>query len=189
MDKGKKVLKFISSLITSLLFVVLLVTLFMVVLTKATGNEANLFGYQIKTVLSGSMEPSFKTGSIIAIETGGDMTRFQEGDIITFHTEEEMLVTHRVTEVQNDGQSYITKGDANDGADRNPAMAENIVGEYTGFTIPYAGYVMNAANTREGAALLLIVPGIFFIGYSVITITRTLRHVKKLVDNKEMDVK
>ncbi|WP_164218240.1 signal peptidase I [Virgibacillus sp. YIM 98842] len=186
MSKGKKIVKFISSLVTSILMVVLLVTLFMVVITKASGNEANLFGYQIKTVLSGSMEPSFKTGSIIAIETGGDMTRFQEGDVITFQTEEEIIVTHRVIEVNEEGQQYITKGDANDGADMNPVLSENILGEYTGFTIPYVGYVMNFANTREGAALLLIVPGVFFIGYSVITIGRTLRHVKKLVDKEEV---
>jgi signal peptidase len=185
MSKGKKALKIISNLLSSMLLVVLLVTLFMVVITKASGNEANLFGYQIKTVLSGSMEPSFETGSIIAINTGGDMTRFQEGDIITFQTEEEILVTHRVMEVNNEGQQYITKGDANDGADVNPALSENIVGEYTGFTIPYAGYVMNFANTREGAALLLIVPGIFFIGYSVITIGRTMKHVKQMVEKKE----
>jgi signal peptidase len=187
MSKGKKVLKIMSNLLSSMLLVVLMVTLFMVVITKATGNEASLFGYQIKTVLSGSMEPSFETGSIIAIKTGGDMTRFQEGDIITFQAEEDILVTHRVIEVNNQGQEYITKGDANDGADMHPALSENIVGEYTGFTIPYAGYVMNFASTSEGAALLLIVPGIFFIGYSVFTISRTLRHVKQLVDKKEVN--
>ncbi|MFA1821729.1 signal peptidase I SipW [Virgibacillus oceani] len=186
MSKGKKILKIMSNLLSSMLLVVLLVTLFMVVITKASGNEANLFGYQIKTVLSGSMEPSFETGSIIAIETGGDMTRFQEGDVITFQTEEEILVTHRVMEVNNAGQEYITKGDANDGADINPALSENIVGKYTGFNIPYAGYVMNFANTREGAALLLIVPGIFFIGYATITIGRTMKRVKQLVDKKEI---
>ncbi|GAB3799115.1 signal peptidase I SipW [Virgibacillus kimchii] len=186
MNGGKKAIKFISSLTTTLLMVVLLVTLFMVVITKASGNEANLFGYQIKTVLSGSMEPVFETGSIIAIKTGGDMTRFQEGDIITFQMDEDILVTHRVTEVNNAGQEYMTKGDANDGADLNPVTSENIVGEYTGFTVPYAGYVMNFANTREGAALLLIVPGVFFIGYAMITIGRTVRHVKKLVEKEEV---
>src|SRR5699024_7431356 len=180
MSKGKKLLKIMSSLMSSILLVVLLVTLFMVVITKASGSEVNLFGYKVKTVLSGSMEPAFETGSIIVIKTGGDMTRFQKDDVITFRTDEEILVTHRVTEVSDEGRKYITKGDANDGADINPVLSENIVGKYTGFNIPYAGFVMNFANTREGTAILLIVPGIFFIVYSAITIGRTMSQLKQI---------
>lgn len=34
-------------------------------------GEPQVFGYQLKTVLSGSMEPEIKTGSIIAVKPGG----------------------------------------------------------------------------------------------------------------------
>lgn len=174
---GKRILKAVSSLMTAVIFLVFLTTLFLVILTKASGGEPSLFGYQLKTVLSGSMEPKIKTGAILSIKETEDPTVFQEGDVITFMTEDETLVTHRIIEVQQDGQVYNTKGDANDAADREPVMADNIVGSYTGFTIPYLGYALNFANTSEGAALLLVVPGILLLIYSVVMIWQAFRQI------------
>lgn len=148
---------------TTILFVTLFLALFLVISTKASGEDANLFGYQIKTVLSGSMEPEIKTGSIIVVKAGGDKTRFQPNDVITYITEENIPVTHRITEVLDGGEQYITKGDANDAVDLHPVLAENIVGEYVGFTVPYLGYVVSFATSNIGAALLLILPGILLI--------------------------
>lgn len=182
---GKSILKVISSIITTILFLVLLLTLFLVISTKASGGEANLFGYQLKTVLSGSMEPDIQTGSIIAVKSVDDPTAFKKGDVITFHTKEDILVTHRIMEVNEAGQQYVTKGDANDGADREPVNAAHIVGTYTGFTVPYIGYIMNFANSKEGAALLLVIPGMLLIVYAFVTIWRAIRQI----DNGKSEVK
>ena len=46
-------------------------------------------GYQFKSVLSGSMEPTFLTGSIIAIEPTKDGSKYQKGDVITFKEKDE----------------------------------------------------------------------------------------------------
>lgn len=162
-----------------LLTAVLILTMVLVVNSKMSEGNSTIFGYQINSVLSGSMEPGIKTGSVIFVKTGGDTTRFQEGDIVTFLTEEEVLVTHRIEEVNGEGQTYITKGDANDGVDREPVLAENIVGEYTGVTVPYAGYVVSFANTKEGAALLLILPGVLLMLYAFLTIWQTVRMLDK----------
>lgn len=184
---GKKILKAMSSLITSVMFLVLLLTFFLVISTKASGGEPSLFGYQLKTVLSGSMEPEIKTGSILSIKEVGDPTGFQTGDVITFRTEEDVLVTHRISDVQQDGQVYITKGDANDAADREPVMADNVVGVYTGLTIPYVGYVMNFAGTKEGAALLLVVPGLCLMIYAGITIWQAFRQLDREKESVKTD--
>ena len=82
------------------------------------------------------MEPGIKTGSIIAIKSGGDMTRFKKDDVITFETEEDVLVTDRIIQVTETGQQYITKGDSNNAADLDPVQYKNVVGKYVGFTIP-----------------------------------------------------
>lgn len=182
-------LKVISNIITTILFIVLLFTLFLVISTKASGGEANLFGYQLKTVLSGSMEPEMKTGSVIAIKSTDQTDTFKKGDVITFRTKEDMLVTHRIVQVTEEGEQYITKGDANDGPDLDPAAAKDIVGEYTGFTIPYAGYVMNFANSGEGAALLLILPGAFLIFYAFVQIRNAFRKLDHSKDEAKTDIK
>lgn len=173
--KREKVLSFLNFIVTMLLTIVFIFTVLLVINSKTSGENTTIFGYQIKSVLSGSMEPDIQTGSIIFVKTGGDMSRFETGDVITFFVEENMLITHRVETVESDGQMYITKGDANNGTDIEPVHAENIVGEYTGVTIPYAGYVLNFANTKEGAALLLILPGVLLLFYGLISIWRTAR--------------
>jgi signal peptidase I len=153
---------------------------FVVISSKASGGEPSILGYQLKTVLSGSMEPGIQTGSIIAIKPGGDMTRFQKGDVITFMQGPDKLITHRIEKVQGEGKNvqYVTKGDNNNSADSNPVLPNNVVGEYKGFTIPYIGYTMNFAQTKAGAALLLVLPGLLLLTYSGITIWKTIREVE-----------
>lgn len=159
------------------MFTVLLLTVFLVVNSKITGGNATLFGYQMKSVLSGSMEPDIKTGSIVFVKTGGDMQRFIEGDVITFEADENILVTHRITNVENNGEQYVTKGDANSSVDVDPVLAENIIGVYTGVTIPYVGYAMSFANSKEGALFILILPGALLIMYAFITIWQAARAI------------
>ncbi|MEI2664702.1 signal peptidase I SipW [Rossellomorea sp. LJF3] len=176
---AKKIKKFISSSVTVVLYLVLFTMIIVVVSSKAAGGEPEIFGKQIKTVLSGSMEPGIQTGSIIAVKPGGDMTRFKKGDVITFKQEANMLVTHRVVEVKKSGDHvmYKTKGDNNDAADLEPVLSENVVGEYTGFTIPYLGYFMNIMNSKNGA-FLFIIPGILLLCYSGFVIGKALSQIE-----------
>lgn len=179
--KIKNITKWISNLITVIMFMVLLVMLFVVISSKAAGGEPQIFGYQLKSVLSGSMEPSIQTGSIIAVKPSGDMTRFKVGDVITFQEEENKLITHRITEVIKNGEQvmYHTKGDNNNAEDLNPVLSENIVAEYTGFTVPYLGYFIDFAQSKKGSALLLILPGVLLLGYSGFNIWQTLSQLEK----------
>ncbi len=154
---------------------------FLVISTKASGDEPELFGYQLKTVLSGSMEPEFKTGSVIVVEPGGDMTRFQKGDIITFMENQDKLITHRVIDIVHTGGNimYETKGDNNNAPDSTLVMSENVVAHYSGVTIPYLGYVGKFSQSKEGAALLLILPGVALLLYAGISIWQGLNQLEK----------
>lgn len=80
----KKVMKIISNVITGVLFLLLIFMIFVVVSSKASGGEPNFLGYQLKTVLSGSMEPTFKTGSIIAVKPLSNTKNLKVKDVITF---------------------------------------------------------------------------------------------------------
>lgn len=175
---AKTVKRWIGNTISLTMFVALLFLACVVIATKASGGEPELFGYQFKTVLSGSMEPEFMTGSIIAVEPGGNMTRFTENDIITFLEEDGKLITHRVIEVVSSGDQlmYRTKGDNNNAPDSNLVLSNNVVAQYTGFTIPYIGYIVNFSQSQNGAFLLLI-PGIILLGYSGITIWQAIREI------------
>ena len=54
---------------------------------------------------------------------------------------------------------YETKGDNNNAADTEPVLSENVVAQYADFTIPYIGYFIDFAQSKEGGAILLIGPG------------------------------
>lgn len=174
-SKNSKIMKWVNNIITGILMTLLISLAFIVVISKASGGEPQFFGYQLKTVLSGSMEPGIQTGSIIAVKIAEDKTNYKKGDVITFQEAENFIVTHRITEVIKNGDSvlYRTKGDNNNAEDMNPVMAENVVAKYTGFTMPYVGYFNNFASSKNGA-FLLIVPGILLLLYSAFTLWKAL---------------
>lgn len=64
----KHVMKWISNFLYVIIFTIIIAAVIVVISTKSSGGEPQLFGYQLKTVLSGSMEPEFKTGSVIAVQ-------------------------------------------------------------------------------------------------------------------------
>jgi len=69
--------------------------------------------FKVMTVLSGSMEPAIKTGSIVVIKPEKN---YKIGDIITFYSNESSLsITHRIYDAKiiKNEVYYITKGDAN----------------------------------------------------------------------------
>lgn len=175
----KKAFKWLNRLISTVLIILLITVAGLVVTAKMQGGEPNVFGYQIKTVLSGSMEPEIQTGSIIAVKTLTDEEKnsLAVGDVITFKESENRLVTHRIIEVKEtaEGTIYTTKGDNNDGPDREPVLASNVIASYHGFTIPYAGYIVTFAQSPNGALVFLVFPGMVMVGYSLITIFMAIR--------------
>lgn len=175
----KLVWKMISNIISFVLFTIMVCLAFIVISSKASGGDPTVMGYQFKAVLSGSMEPTFLTGSIIAIEPTKDGSNYKKGDVITFKDKDNKLITHRIVDVQNvNGKvSYQTKGDNNNGPDLQPVLAENVVGKYADITIPYVGYLLSYANSKAGAALLLIIPGVLLLGYSAVSIFGAIRNI------------
>ncbi len=186
--QAQKVIKFVRNLLFGVLFGLILVLTISVISTRVSGGEPQLFGYQLKTVLSGSMEPTFETGSLIVVKKVLQNEALQVGDIITFRKDEQNLVTHRIIEELKTGTatSYVTKGDNVEDADPTPVLADNIVAIYTGLTIPYAGFLLSFASSKIGTGLLLLIPGILLLIYAAFTIWQVLKEIdgKTHSDNK-----
>ncbi|WP_066315654.1 signal peptidase I SipW [Bacillus sp. FJAT-29814] len=160
----------------------LICVIFMIVSSKIAGGTPKIFGYEVLTVLSGSMEPGIKTGSIIAVKPVNDPTKLQKGDVITFKAADNpnILITHRITEVQKVDSTvqYVTKGDNNDAKDPSPVTTDRVVAEYKGFTIPYVGQFMAFLQSKAGAIYLLIVPGVLMILWSIFSIWRAISQIE-----------
>lgn len=160
----KKIVRIVSSMAGSIFLVFVCLLAFIVLSSRIAGGEPTILGYQVKAVLSGSMEPTFQTGSIISIKLANKYSTYQKGDVIMFRKEEK-LITHRIIEIiqENGKVLYKTKGDHNNAPDVWMVSTENVIGKYTGFTIPFMGYAMDYTKSKAGGALLLVVPGILLV--------------------------
>ena len=108
-----------------------------------------LFLFNIKpyVVLSGSMEPTIKTGSICFINRNVKYDSIEVGDIIAYKLNNGTLVTHRVVSKNPNGLN--TKGDNNKDVDGLITTKNNYVGK-NAFWIPVIGYVFKAFQTTNG---------------------------------------
>ncbi|MFC4617438.1 signal peptidase I SipW [Camelliibacillus cellulosilyticus] len=178
-----KALKWTNRIVTTVLYLLLTLLLVFLLISKITGSPT-IFGYEFKTVLSGSMEPTFKTGSIIAIKPVKQAPgKLKKGQIISFKeaANDEAVITHRIYKVTADhgATAYETKGDNNDGKDPGVVTADRVAGVYSGLTIPYIGYLFHFITTKWGSVIFLIVPGLLLIIGSFITIWREVMKLDK----------
>lgn len=94
------------------------------------------------TVLSGSMEPSIPTGSLLFVSPV-NVRMLEPQDIITFRVGENITVTHRISSVyeNGDGLWFQTKGDANAAEDGKPVHESEVIGSPV-LSIPGGGYLI-----------------------------------------------
>ena len=123
-----------------------------------------LAGYRPVVVYSGSMEPGLPVGTLAFVERV-PAENVRVGDVITFGDPHQpgRLVTHRVVETAetDEGElAFRTKGDAN--LNRDPwAIALPDEAGRLAFDVPYVGYALWYAKTREvRLGLILLVSGL-----------------------------
>ena len=141
-----------------------------------TGN------FKVLTVLSGSMEPDIKTGSIIVIKPAEN---YQVGDVITFGKTAATPTTHRIEnmEVIEGKILYITKGDANNAPDNRKVTEQDIIGKVL-FSIPYLGYAVDAVKKPFGFMLIIIIPAAIIV-YDELKKVRS--EITKMKDKKKKE--
>ena len=114
-----------------------------------------IFGYKPLVVLSGSMEPSIKTGSVIYYSKVSE-DALKVGDIITFKTNSKSdFITHRINKIENG--KYETKGDANKTPDLETITFSNIVGKDLNISIPYIGYYIRFVNNNLYLIVIIVI--------------------------------
>ena len=144
-------------------FTTVLVCLVVILAVLLVG--VRLVGFQVFTVLSGSMEPTYHVGSLIYVKSV-DPAQLQAGDVITFMLDENTVATHRIIQVVPDEDEpevlrFATQGDANDAPDGTPVHYKNVIGKPV-FSVPYLGYFANFVQNP---------PGLYFaIGFAVVLV-------------------
>lgn len=118
-----------------------------------------LFGAQLQGVQSGSMAPTFPTGSLLVVAPV-DPTAVDVGMPVTFVDPgaPDRLVTHRVLAVRTDGGlQFVTQGDANARPDALPVPARMIRGRVL-WHVNGLGDVLTWLQWPRGFVLLVLIP-------------------------------
>jgi len=168
-----KIFKIIYSIFVA--FIVVVALLLIVSVLPITGN------YKIMTVISGSMAPDIKMGSVVMVKPVAD---YKIGDVITFgpYSKTKAPTSHRIYDIKVEGGApvYITKGDANNAPDARELQKKDILGKVL-FSVPYVGYAVDFAKKPMGFALIIIVPAAIIIFDEIKKIFYELKKKNKTV--------
>ena len=155
----KGICKALKGLSTALVVVVLIIALSMV--------APKAFGLDIYAVLSSSMEPDYKTGSLIYVKKDVDAYNLEVGTDITYALASGTTATHRIVEVfidEDTGEKmYRTQGIANENPDATPVHPRNIIGCPI-MTIPQVGVIAIFLQSQSGLYIsIAVIAGIFWL--------------------------
>ena len=128
----------------------------------------NYFGFLWTfTNISGSMDPSLPVGSVSIVKK---FPSYSVGDIISYYSEidgKEQVVTHRVTALG--GNVFVTKGDANEVADRELVPQRTIIGKVI-LVINGLGDFIGFSKSKFGTLFFIILPALAIISLEVFKI-------------------
>ena len=162
MDKKKTKKRPVAAVCSSLGTVLLI----MLVAACLPLTVPRVFGYQLYTVVSGSMEPAIPVGSLLYIQSAQPENMVPD-DVIAFYggRDSTAVITHRVVENREFMGEFITKGDANEKEDMEPVSYDNFIGKVR-LAIPAAGKAAQVFSDTPGkiAAAGLIVLAVFLHG-------------------------
>ena len=144
-----RILKKVNNLLAKICYLILFIYILICI--------PYIFGYHPLVVLTGSMTPTYKIGSIIYYHKVPE-SDLKIGDPITFKLSNGTIVTHRINDII--GNEYQTKGDANDTPDALKIKYNNILGRVSKLAIPFIGYGVYYINSHKfliGIAVFILV--------------------------------
>ena len=170
MDKKqeKRVGAVISLILCAIFIPVIFLNTVMIVKTYTDPEHLpGVFGIKPAIVLSGSMSPLFEAESLIFVKEA-DVSTLKEGDVICYLTGG-TAITHRIEQIiTKDGQvSYVTKGDANNTADRLAVSPAQVEGVYIGKIDGAGGFAMFMQSTT-GMILFIVLPIVVYLCFDIL---------------------
>ena len=140
-----------------------------------------IFGIRFYSVKTGSMEPEIMTGSICFVDSKTKFEEIQQGDIIAFIVNDNMLVTHRAVYIEEN--EIITKGDANNSEDSSPVTKETYIGK-TIYWIPYIGKLLLYIQINVSKMICVFLILLFMITEIIIGIIQKKAQAEKKSSDK-----
>ena len=184
-----KILRTTVNILSVLIIILALFILLSVVMTKP-GQAPNVMGYSSFRVLSGSMEPTIRTGSMILVKAT-DPSEIGPDDIISFYSSDPTLAgavnTHRVLSVEQQNGVYIfhTKGDANLVVDEYPTSGKDIIGVVV-FSSYFLGLIIRLLSNPLVFVPIILVPLLLILILNMIKTIKLARIAAQEEEEKQL---
>ena len=138
--------------------------------SSESGDKPTVFGYRPVYVLTGSMEPTMKTNSIMITKEVESIDELSVGDIITYHVKTDkdktLRITHRIQMINEDG-TIITKGDNNPREDATPLTMDNVEAKVVLIMNWVASLIDLWATTSGKIMIICFTSGIIIVGIAM----------------------
>ncbi len=174
----KKLISKIIKVASICLFSLIVCLSLFVLALRFMSETPSIFGYSFYYVLTESMEPEIMAGDMILGESVA-AEELRIGDVVTYTGKTGELsgkiITHKI--VQIDGDMITTQGIANEDPDPQIHVSQ-IQARYV-FTIPLAGKLFSAINSKYGFILLIVAPLVLLIANEVSIIVKSFKEDKE----------
>lgn len=176
--RENKIIRFIYNLFRASIFIVLATYLAFILFQRFSGN-ADIFGYRIFTVASGSMTPAYNVYDVIYVKEI-DPKDLKIGDDIAYRGEragfEGLIITHRIIDIEasSDGKIRIfTQGINN--KDEDPSISsDQVLGKVYGKV-----FFINTLNH-----IIKSTWGFFFLIFLPLTLVIVLEIIETVIESK-----
>lgn len=179
MVKKNNIKKISSTVIEQTLNILIVIILLLIIIgvwylveIKILNNQyANICGFSIFEVATGSMANTIEIGDIVIVKITTDV---KEQDIIVFN-QDENLITHRLIRF-DENDNLITKGDANNVEDQ-PVKKSQLIGKVV-YILPKLGIIRKIILSPQ--ILIMIISFTILLGIALkITIKPTKSNINK----------
>lgn len=174
--------KIVSYTIIIVLMLIASFFIFYVISGKLAEREGKIPPFGLYTIISPSMTPNIKVYDVVFVKNV-DTSTLKVNDVITFYSTNAFFggtpITHRIVEVLNvpeTGTMYRVKGDANEDADQEKVLPENVIGKVV-FKIPQLGKLQFFLASKTGWLVAILIPAILILIYDIYKLI-------KLISNK-----
>jgi signal peptidase len=113
----------------------------------------NLYGVKTLAVLSNSLEPNIKMGSMVFV-TPTKPAEIEIGDFISYTINVEKLVTSRVTKIDVINKLFSVEDDLSGASEAMPVPFDSIIGVVK-FSMPIMGYLLGYVLTSQGKIVVI----------------------------------
>lgn len=166
-------------------WMVLLALLAVLVVSIAVPRSVGATPY---TVLSSSMEPTYRPGTLLVVRPV-EAEQLGIGDVITYQLRsgDPTVVTHRITAVTYGagGMRFRTQGDHNNSPDPDPVRHVQVRGEVW-YGVPYVGFAAVWIGGSERLVAIGVVAGSLVVYAVSMFVSAQRDHRRRMAQRREV---